>query len=126
MQGEVQLLLPVEERDPTNVVQLFQVNVTRTAAAADESVSLVRETLSGQPDSNATLEISTAVQCVDGFLGPSCDCQDTNDDTGHFTCARNGDRVCLEGYQNPVSNCTECIPSEGCCKYWNVLECTTY
>lgn len=43
-----------------------------------------------------------------------CESHD-NDTLGHFTCNSDGEMVCLEGYQNPDSNCTECRPAQGCC-----------
>ena len=51
--------------------------------------------------------------------GPHCTyCVDTNDTTGHFSCDPvTGSRVCLEGYQNPLTNCIECIPGQNCGKF---------
>ncbi len=41
------------------------------------------------------------------LLGPDCGCTSRDDFTGHFTCDTNGTKVCLPGYQNPETNCTE-------------------
>ena len=35
---------------------------------------------------------------------------------GHYECDGDGNRVCLEGYQNTSSDCTQCVPSLACCK----------
>ena len=45
------------------------------------------------------------VVCREGYFGPDCGCRDNS--TGHFTCDANGTKVCLPGYQNPETNCTE-------------------
>ena len=51
------------------------------------------------------------------LYGDACDvfCVGRNDSIlGHFTCDSQGQKVCLPGYQNVDSNCTECVPAEGC------------
>ena len=40
-----------------------------------------------------------------------------NDSTGHFTCTPGGEIVCLDGYQSPDTNCTDCSTALGCCEY---------
>lgn len=66
----------------------------------------------------AMLELRYRVFCSVFYYGEDCNtfCQGTNGTGGHFSCDGNGMRVCLDGYQNPASGCTECIPAEGCCK----------
>lgn len=67
----------------------------------------------------ATLELSFCVTCTFEFYGSLCDvfCPlAQNDSFGHFMCDGNGTRVCLEGYNELETNCTDCIPLEGCCK----------
>lgn len=59
------------------------------------------------------------VQCVPFFFGPDCNtfCVGQNDSSGRFECdPTTGAIVCLTGYQNPASNCTDCALAEGCCK----------
>ena len=53
------------------------------------------------------LSVTIRVVCREGYFGPDCGCSPRNDSTGHFTCAANGTIVCLPGYQNPETNCTE-------------------
>ena len=62
------------------------------------------------------LDLSFRLTCQRDFYGPDCSvfCVDTNDTRGHYTCSNSGERVCLEGYQNSTTNCTECAPAEGC------------
>ena len=62
--------------------------------------------------------ISFGVECSAGLFGDQCSvfCEPRNDSTGHFTCGSGGERVCLEGYGNLSTNCTDCVPADGCCK----------
>jgi hypothetical protein len=40
---------------------------------------------------------------------------DSNDTSGHYYCnPLTGDKICQDGYQNPLTNCTECKPSLNC------------
>lgn len=114
VQGGVQLLLTVEDMDK-DLVDLFLIELNGTATASNESVSATTMHYAGLRG-GATLEMSAAVSCESGFYGASCDCQGRDDATAHFTCNVAGERVCLEGYQNLATNCTECVPAEGCCE----------
>ena len=55
----------------------------------------------------AILHLIIRLVCREGYFGPDCGCSPRNDSTGRFTCAANGTVVCLPGYQNPETNCTE-------------------
>ena len=72
------------------------------------------------------LDLSFRLTCGEDFYGPECVfCVDTNDTRGHYSCDRStGERVCLEGYQNSTTNCTECAPAEGCSEF--VLSCLSF
>ena len=56
-----------------------------------------------------------SVACDGSFCGSNCNYLDRDDSSGHFTCTENG-IVCLDGYQYPGTNCTDCVPAPGCCK----------
>ena len=60
------------------------------------------------------VQLAFRLQCSPHYYGEDCSryCIDTNDDTGHYSCDEAGDKLCLDGYQNPVTNCTECILSQ--------------
>ena len=112
----MQLLFFVEENQlDGNLVELFQIEYTATATQPDEELSTQR-TSHQERGGSVELTLSISVQCAQGFHGPSCDCQNTNDSMGHFTCTSSGEIECLEGYQNPDSNCTECSTAPGCCE----------
>ena len=112
MQGGVQLLMFAIEGDGT-FVDTFEVEHTATAAQSGEQVTTVELTVLTD---HSILMVSVSIQCVFGFHGPNCDCEDTDDSTGHFTCTATGERECLEGYQNPDTNCVECVTAQGCCE----------
>lgn len=74
------------------------------------------------------LEMRFQVSCAINYYGSDCStiCMPVDDSTGHYRCTQNGTIECLSGYQNAQSNCTECIPAEGCCKFlpkvvWNAI-----
>ena len=52
--------------------------------------------------------------CDRMYYGSDCSryCEDTDDETGHFTCDGEGNPVCLPGYNHSSTNdsrCTQCI-----------------
>lgn len=63
------------------------------------------------------LQLAFRLICGPDHYGPDCShCVDTNDTTGHFFCDPVTGRVCLDGYQDPLTNCTECAPATSCSK----------
>ena len=51
------------------------------------------------------------------MYGDNCTvlCEPRDDTLGHYTCGSAGERVCLEGYGNPDTNCSECAVADRCC-----------
>lgn len=70
-----------------------------------------------QSGGRAVINLGLAVYCAENFFGLDCNCRDTNDTSGHFTCDQNGIKTCNDGYTDPATNCTQCIPEDGCCKH---------
>lgn len=64
------------------------------------------------------VHLSFRVSCIENFYGSDCGtfCVEHDDVLGHYTCSSEGEIICLDGYQNPFTNCTECIPAVGCCE----------
>ena len=64
------------------------------------------------------IQLSFRLNCTENYYGPVCAtfCMERDDDLGHYTCGSDGSIVCRQGYQDPSSFCTECIPAEQCCK----------
>ena len=82
--------------------------------------TLDNQTLSGHHfGSNVTFTVSFSLTCRANFYGSDCTvhCRPADsDELGHYSCLSDGRIQCLEGYRNETSNCTECVPAEGCRK----------
>ena len=61
----------------------------------------------------AQIIIQMFYRCATNFYGSSCAtyCQERDDETGHYSCASDGSRECLNGYTDPMTNCTN--PEDG-------------
>lgn len=66
-----------------------------------------------------SLSLTIEVNCGEHFYGPDCtkQCEPRDDERGHYMCDNGGNIICLEGFQNEASNCTECSLSNTCCEY---------
>lgn len=67
----------------------------------------------------SALRLFYQASCSANYYGRNCStyCLPRDDDTGHYTCDQHGQIQCMIGYQNPLSNCTECSLAPGCCKF---------
>ena len=65
---------------------------------------------------HSVVSLSFRLVCGSNAYGPNCvQCVDRDDEFGHFVCdTATGDKVCLEGYTNSLSNCVDCALAEGC------------
>ena len=64
-------------------------------------------------------DLSFRVKCLANFYGADCGlfCRARNDSQGHYSCDNDGNRVCLEGFEDPLTNCIQrCTPAAGCCE----------
>ena len=107
--------------------------VTATDKVSSELVDTIVLNISGTPgDPFSPFEVATGnltlveltyafrIVCLEPFYGPECDtvCFGRDDSSGHFSCSpEDGSIVCLPGYRNETTNCTECDIADGCCKY---------
>ena len=91
------------------------ITITRSLAVGEPFTG--EETYLGE-NRRGTIVVSFQVVCTENFYGPDCGtlCVPQDSSRGHYTCNSQGNRVCFDGYQDPTSNCTQCLPSEGCCK----------
>ncbi len=57
----------------------------------------------------AQIIVQMFYRCAINFYGSSCAtyCQERDDDRGHYSCASDGSRLCLDGYTDPTTNCTK-------------------
>ncbi len=122
LQSNPQRMLTLDVFDVDFVVTLdyvggFTINITTlslgTSTGPVQYISNPR-TVSG----DLYLDLSITVRCADTYYGLDCSrvCVDTDSDLGHYTCDSEGSIVCSEGYRDTSTNCTECIPAEGCCE----------
>jgi len=103
MQGEFQILFQAATTDAASS------EIERGLKTFNHSLSdeFMRTVVTGR---KITLVLSNIrVLCKRGFFGSVCEieCSPRNDSNGHFTCAANGTRLCLPGYQDPSTNCIE-------------------
>ena len=75
--------------------------------------------------SGKSLYLTIELSCGERFYGPDCTkwCEPRDDVRGHYICDNGGNIICLEGFQNEVSNCTECLLSNTCCEYSTMWPC---
>ena len=55
-----------------------------------------------------SLSYATRIECATNYYQSDCSvyCIPTNDNTGHYTCDTNGNKICLPGYGNTSTNCS--------------------
>ena len=108
-------LVPGSPIPPGDLIDLIFINNVTIMASAPQSPAMeVNGTLS-----RVTVGLSFQITCATNFFGPDCNtmCEGRDDELGHFSCdPLTGLRICLPGYQDLATNCTECVPLEGCCK----------
>ena len=65
-----------------------------------------------------TFTFGLSLTCLGHFYGPNCSvyCRPENSSRGHYTCLSDGSKQCLHGYTNTSSDCTTCVPADGCCE----------
>ena len=123
LQGAVELLVHVDdeltgsEHSPLVLEVLVSVNISHNPA--DMIVSSTSKTVyTNAQGTGQFIQMSFELECSEDYYGSDCGayCAPRDDNFGHFSCDRNGNIVCLSGFSNTATNCTECILSEGCCK----------
>ena len=107
-----------------HVIDYFVLNFALTV----EDTSLSNQRIDGAFfGSDVTFIVSFNLACVADFYGPDCSiyCHPANSsDMGHYTCLSDGSRQCLPGYLNETTNCTSCVPADGCSKSTTDTTCT--
>lgn len=101
--------------NPNDLVDRFMINMDDLTLGADFPDSAIYNGVFGF----GFLYLSFRVKCADHFYGADCDvfCQARDDSQGHYTCDSGGNRICLEGFQDPVTGCTQrCTRAVGCCE----------
>ena len=116
-QGGLQLLIRVEHNGDNLLDdnQLIDRVIIELFLSVDDSPLTFSGT--GEQGTVSALVSQVSVACEGAFFGADCNtfCIKRDDSTGHFRCGEDGSIVCLSGYQNPETNCTECVPAPNCC-----------
>ena len=111
-------LVPESPIPPGNLIDIAYINNITVVASAPQSPPIE---FNGNL-SRVTMSLSFQVTCAVNFFGSDCNtfCQGRDNSLGHFTCdPLTGNRVCLPRYRNVSTDCTECVPLEGCCESRN-------
>ena len=76
------------------------------------------------------LRMAFQLNCEENFYGGDCAqfCTGRDDERGHYSCDAHGEKICLEGFQDASTNCTQCALATECCEFkikvqkktWNV------
>ena len=63
----------------------------------------------GRSTNVISLSYATRIECATNYYQSDCSvyCIPTNDNTGHYTCDTNGNKICLPGYDNTSNNCLD-------------------
>ena len=107
MQGSLQLYFEVIEDDPIDddfIGDMFIDSVLSISTDFVGPMSFSSE------NGYFTVDLSFRVFCQVDYYGPNCTvlCQGRDDTMGHYHCNETtGDIICLSGYQNTTTNCTE-------------------
>ena len=123
-QGTIEILFTVYDLDGTVNIDHSTSDVVDNllispdiSAVADDSFS---DTMS-YSGNFSHVQLAFRLSCGPAHYGADCSvyCEEVNDTTGHFTCdSATGDRLCLEGYSDPLTNCTKCSQTAiGCSEY---------
>lgn len=108
----MQLLVTITDTFSGGLIDVIVANIAQTV----DSIAEVETYMGNFGVVNFTFGIT--IHCTESFCGPDCEstCVPRNDSSGHFSCNDLQCMVCLPGFQNVTSNCTDCVPRLGCCK----------
>ena len=123
MQGEVEIFLTVYDLDSSREIDRFSDKVDEIFIhPVVSAVSSPNGSFSGTVNYSGTyshIQLAFRLTCDPPLYGPNCSfCMDSNDTSGHYYCnPLTGHKICQDGYQNPLTNCTECKPSLNCSEW---------
>ena len=99
-------------RSEDDFVDIFLIKIPTTLSQSTNATFFMGQKGYGK------IALKWRLRCTENHYGSNCAtfCMERDDELGHYTCDSEGDIVCREGYQDPATNCTQCVPAEGCCK----------
>lgn len=119
-QGSVNMYARVNDVDPSDVqdeglVAEFEVPITLNP---DINNSTDTAAYPGLRNLGQFLRLAFQLSCEENFYGEDCAqfCIGRDDEEGHYSCDINGGKICLDGFQDPSTNCTQCVLAAECCE----------
>lgn len=104
LQVHFQLHLEIKDEDFFNNDDHIDDIVIRTSLNTSSNFTAT-EVFSG---SRISLSLTFRVHCINGYMGPHCDCLPHNDSiNGHYQCEADGSISCLPGYTNTTDFCRQ-------------------
>jgi len=72
----------------------------------------------GDESRRRLLRMNFELECSENFYSENCAvfCQERDDDFAHLACDSSGNIVCMEGFTDLTTNCTQCVLAQGCCE----------
>ena len=124
MQGGIQLVVQVFD-DDSNGNNDVDDSVQRVIINIDQLGASPPVLIVGAQDVGM-INVSYEVACTENYYGPNCAifCEERDNEQGHYICDSEGNIVCRDGYNDTSTNCTECIPADGCCEFPYTLVAT--
>ena len=124
MQGGIQLVIQVLDDDSDETfgdddsVQSVIINIDQLGASPPALIVGAQDV--------GMINVSYEVACTENYFGSDCTtfCEERDDEQGHYICDSEGNIACRDGYTNTSTNCTKCIPADGCCEFLYTLVVT--
>ena len=69
-----------------------------------------------------SLGIAYRLTCSEHYYGTDCSvqCEPQDGDEGHYSCDGQGSVLCLQGYTDTATRCTQCLPTLDCSE-WDAI-----
>lgn len=118
IKGTMDFYVRVDDVDPIESLVarfLVPVNATPTGNNSVISTTAYRDI----QNQGQFIRVEFQLSCAINFFGEncSCACQGRDDNGGHYMCNNDCGINCMQGFRDPLTNCTRCVLAEGCCKW---------
>lgn len=113
MQGSVQIYIAVIDIDTSSSDDLVDTFTINASLQVGDQYTSPRTNIS--TNRYARITLSFRVMCADNYYRQDCStfCLSQDNETGHYTCDKEGNKVCLEGFSG--SNCDRGQPMHDFC-----------
>ena len=111
LQTNVQVYIEVlDDNGVSSTVNPTRILYTQANLLPQLSGTFSSDTTINEGGSNViSLSYATRIECATNYYQSNCSvyCIPTNDNTGHYTCDTNGNKICLPDYGNTSNNCLD-------------------